>query len=107
MSIILTTILAGEEEPMQPVGVDAHGTHRFLENRIVRDLLDTHPIIDMNEIADSAHRGYYTQAEQRQFAQLIGYSVGGYGNLSYVNGESCQRADALSEALLDEDSKES
>lgn len=107
MTIELTTILAGEEEPMQPVGIDANGTHRFLENRIVRDLLNTHPAIDMNEIAGSAACGHYSQAEQRQFAQLIGYSVNGYMNLSYVNDESYFRAAERLDTLLDDDSKES
>ncbi|MNB61078.1 hypothetical protein D3C87_1090790 [compost metagenome] len=103
MSIIMTTILAGEEEPMQPVGVDKHGVHRFLENRIVRDVLECSRIsgYGLNEIAVAGYSG----AEHRQFAQLIGYSVSGYGDLSYVNEESCSRADALSDALL-EDSNE-
>lgn len=102
MTIVLTTILAGEEEPMQPVGVDPHGVHRFLENRIVRDVLECSRIsgYGLNEIAVAG----YTQTEQRQFAQLIGYSVSGYGDLSYVSEESCSRADALSEALLEDDS---
>ncbi|MNH65307.1 hypothetical protein D3C73_173140 [compost metagenome] len=103
MTIELTTILAGEEEPMQPVGVDAHGVHRFLENRIVRDLLDfAQPRgYGLNEIAC----GHYSPAEHRQVAQLIGYSVDGYGTLSYVNDESYERAHERSEALLEDDSK--
>ena len=108
MSLNFTTVLAGEEEPMQPVGVDAHGVHRFLDNRIVRELLVRSGLTGygLNEIAVDAHRGKYNDVEQRQLAQLIGYSVSGYGDLSYVDNESCMRADALSEALLDEDSKE-
>ncbi|MNM66249.1 hypothetical protein D3C81_778280 [compost metagenome] len=106
MTIIMTTILAGEEEPMQPVGVDPHGTHRFLENRIVRDLLDHGPI-DLNTIALRAHAGLYSNAEQRQLAQLIGYSVGGYSDLSYVDDDSYFRAAERSEALLEDDSNES
>lgn len=106
MTIIMTTILAGEEEPMQPVGVDPRGTHRFLENRIVRDLLDNGSL-DLNTIALRAHAGLYSNAEQRQLAQLIGYSVGGYSDLSYVNDESYFRAAERSEALLEDDSNES
>jgi hypothetical protein len=103
MTIELTTILAGEEEPMQPVGVDPQGIHRFLENRIVRDLLDiARPLgYGLNEIAGRP----YTEAERRQMAQLIGYSVDGYGTLSYVNDESYERAYERSEALLEDDSK--
>lgn len=103
MTIELTTILAGEEEPMQPVGVDPHGVHRFLENRIVRDVLECSRIagFGLNEIAV----GGYSEAEHRQVAQLIGYSVSGYGTLSYVNDESYERAHDRSEALLEDDSK--
>ncbi len=90
MSIEFTTILAGEEEPMQPVGVDPHGVHRFLENRIVRDLLERSKQRGhgLNEIAC----GNYSDAEHRQLAQLIGYSVGGYLDLSYVNNASAEEA---------------
>lgn len=104
MTIIMTTILAGEEEPMQPVGKDPNGTHRFLENRIVRDMLDkcSRTGFSLNEIA----AGNYSPAERRQVAQLIGYSVGGYMDLSYVNDESAERASEL-EAQLSLDSNES
>ena len=105
MSIDLTTILAGEEEPMQPVGLDPFGTHRFLENRIVTDLLKTSECMNMNTIAEAALDGDYSDAERRQFAQLIGYSVDGYSSLSYVNDASYERAGRLSDQLL-EDSKE-
>lgn len=103
MSIEMTTLLIGEEEPMQPVGIDPQGVHRFLENRIVRDLLDfAQPRgYGLNEIAC----GHYSEAEHRQVAQLIGYSVNGYGTLSYVNDESYERAAIRSDALL-EDSNE-
>lgn len=105
MTIEMSTLLIGEEEPMQPVGVDKHGVHRFLENRIVRDLLDfAQPRgLGLNEIAC----GNYSAAEHRQVAQLIGYSVSGYGDLSYVNAESCERADRRSDELFAEtESKE-
>ncbi|MNI44260.1 hypothetical protein D3C73_986290 [compost metagenome] len=79
---------------MQPVGVDKNGHHRFLENRIVRDMLDfaSPRGMDLNDIAVRACRGQYNQAEQRQFAQLIGYSVSGYSELSYVNDASWEEA---------------
>lgn len=105
MAIEMTTVLIGEEEPMQPVGVDKNGVHRFLDNRIVRDLLDfAQPRgFGLNEIA----MGNYSDSEHRQVAQLIGYSVSGYGDLSYVNSESCARADERSDALFEDDSTES
>lgn len=97
MSIELTTTLVGEEEPMQPVGKDPHGVHRFLENRIVQDLLERSRVtgFSLNEIAVAN----YTQAERRQLAQLIGYSVCGYLDLSYVNDDSAERASLRDAAL--------
>lgn len=102
MSIVLTTILAGEEEPMQPVGIDPFGVHRFVENRIVADLLKSSESMSMNSIAEAAQDGYYLDAERRQFAQLIGYSVNGYGTLSYVDDASYERASQLSDQLQDD-----
>ena len=55
---------------------------RFRENKIVSHLLDTYT--DMNKLA----RIDFTDEDRMQFAQLIGYSVGGYGSLSYVSDES-------------------
>lgn len=70
--------------PMQPLGKDAYGVLRFKENRIVRDLLDvaSNHGLSLNDIA----RGNYTKEDRRQLAQLIGYSLSGYSELtSYVD----------------------
>ena len=72
--------------PLQPIIAG-----RFVENRIVRDLLDNGPF-DMNSIAT----GSYTDQEQVQFAQLIGYSVSGFGSLSYVDNETYEAAELVS-----------
>lgn len=79
---------------MQPVVKDERGVLRFRENAIVRYLLDratTKGITDLNRIA---MRGF-SQEDQEQFAQLIGYSIAGYHELSYVSDESAARASAL------------
>ena len=69
------------KHPMQPLELDKHGTLRFKSNAIVRHLLDNGGI-DMNDLAviDFPH--------QEQFAQLIGYSQCGFGELSYVSDEA-------------------
>jgi hypothetical protein len=67
--------------PMQPI-IDG----RFKENKIVRYCLENNT--DMNDIA----RQDFSDDDQMQFAQLIGYSIGGYGDLSYVTDESYYRA---------------
>ncbi|MCA7900711.1 hypothetical protein LGM39_15130 [Burkholderia cepacia] len=75
------------KNPMQPIITDRIGTLRFKENAIVRYLLDNGGI-DMNKLAMLE----FTDADREQFAQLIGYSVSGYGELSYVSDESYDRA---------------
>ena len=75
------------QNPMQPLLIDERGTVRFKQNAIVRYLLDAGGI-DLNEIAVLP----FSQDDREQFAQLIGYSVSGYGDLSYVRDASYARA---------------
>lgn len=94
-----TAVLQGAEPvtkvyklPMQPLAIDAYGTLRFKENPIVRKLLDyaTEHGYGLNEIALDE----FEAEDQMQLAQLIGYSLSGYGSLSYVTDESYDRATA-------------
>jgi len=41
----------------------------------------------------------FSDEDRMQFAQLIGYSVCGYRDLSYVTGKSGKRAAKIAEAL--------
>ena len=69
---------------MQPIISDDHGVKRFKKNAIVARLLEEGGI-DLNAIA----RWDVSKEDRRQFAQLIGYSVSGYGELtSYVDDAS-------------------
>lgn len=88
---------AQDAVPMQPVVISANGCVRFKENRIVSALLDhgEKTGYSMNDIA----RGDFTGEERMQMAQLIGYSVSGYGDLSYASRESVAKADAAAESL--------
>ena len=62
----------------QPLEIDKRGVERFKENKIVRMLLDDGPF-DMNKLAVMN----FSDEDRAQFAQLIGYSVCGYEDLSY------------------------
>lgn len=74
---------------------------RFKENRIVSDVLDN-SYLDLNKIAMRD----YTDEERMQFAQLIGYSLGGYSELGYVSDDSCEIADLMHyEGLSDKDAE--
>ena len=73
---------------IQPLIKDVHGRDRFKSNAIVRYLLDNGGF-DMNDLAILD----FTQNDQEHFAQLIGYSLAGYGTLSYVTDETYDAAE--------------
>lgn len=79
-----------DDPPIQPIIVDQVGVERFRANEIVRYLLDAGPF-DLNQIATMP----FTVEDREQFAMLIGYSVGGIGELSYVRDDTIERIDAL------------
>lgn len=76
---------AETEHPRQPVIKDDHDTWRFKENSLVRYLLEqaSKHGCDMNHLAML----HFEQDDRQHFAQLIGYSIGGYSDLSYSNPE--------------------
>lgn len=78
---------------IQPTVTDINKIVRFKENKIVTYLLDSHPSVDMNAIA----RGDFTQDDRQHFAQLIGYSVSGWGGLSYVDDDTYRAVEAMME----------
>ena len=75
--------------PIQPI---ADG--RFVENRIVSAVLEA-STLDLNQIAMMD----FTDEERMQFAQLIGYSLSGFGSLSYASDEVCAVAHRMSEEV--------
>lgn len=78
--------------PIQPLELDDKGVLRFKRNKIVSRLLDEGGI-DMNKIA-----GWDVPREDReQFAQLIGYSHSGAGDLSYMSNEVLSAAQDIYE----------
>ena len=85
------------KHPMQPV-VDVKGTHRFKENAIVNHLLEfaSKHGHGLNELACLE----FSEDDRMQLAQLIGYSIEGYGTLSYVSDKSYDKAAKASDKLL-------
>jgi hypothetical protein len=74
-----------KKHPVQPLERD--GTVlRFKKNAIVEHLLDNGPF-DMNKLAVMD----FSQEDREQFAQLIGYSLGGFEELSYVSEDTLRR----------------
>lgn len=82
------------KHPMQPIELDKHGVARFKQNAIVRFLLDNGPH-DLNTLAMMN----FSREDHAQLAQLIGYSVSGFGDLSYVSKKEVQIADEIVENL--------
>lgn len=77
-------------QPMERQG----GTVYFKANAIVRFLLDAGPY-DMNKLAMMP----WADEDRIQFAQLIGYAVNGFGELSYVPHDLAIVADNLAEKI--------
>ncbi|HEY4358238.1 MAG TPA: hypothetical protein VGN16_21005 [Acidobacteriaceae bacterium] len=73
--------------PIQPLVRDKHRVLRFKKNAIVEFLLDNGSF-NMNHIA--AMR--FSVEDREQFAQLIGYSLSGFGDLDYVRNSTYKRA---------------
>ena len=83
-----------QEHPMQPIYLTKDREARFKPNAIVRFILD-HGGINLNMIGDMR----FSKDDQMQFAQLIGYSVEGYGNLDYVSNKSYNQAAIIAAVL--------
>ncbi len=79
--------MSTETTKMQPLVWD-DDVIRFKANKIVKFLLDAGPF-DMNQLAVMP----FDREDYEQFAQLIGYSVSGFGELSYASDEVVAEAD--------------
>lgn len=85
--------------PMQPIVKDELGRDRFLPNAIVAHLLAwaTERGFGMNELA----REGFEREDWVQFSQLIGYSVSGFSELSYVSSFDADAAQVVVETGAD------
>jgi hypothetical protein len=79
---------------MQPLVLDDQGVIRFKQNKIVRALLDTGKL-NMNDLAVLD----FPLEDRIQFVQLIGYSVSGAGELTYMPEDLIAKADEQAELI--------
>lgn len=79
--------------PWQPI-VKQNGVYRWKANAICKWLVDK-GLANLNELACQD----FTAADRAQFAQLIGYSISGWGDLSYVRNTDANEAQAMAEKL--------
>jgi hypothetical protein len=82
---------------MQPLIVDAHNVVRFKRNKIIDYLFCTGKL-DLNALAALD----FPAEDRMQIAQLLGYSVSGYGDLSYVTNKNLKEADEKADKLRKE-----
>lgn len=75
--------------PVQPLVEAEDGMTRFKGNKIVQFLLDAGPF-DMNQLAVQD----FSSEDREQFAQLIGYSLRGFSELSYVSDKTYTAAES-------------
>ena len=94
----MTKTTAAPPHPMQPIMLASDGVIRFKQNAIIDWLFETRKL-DLNEVAVLAAQGKFNSEDQMQIAQLLGYSVSGYGDLSYASKESVALADAIAEEM--------
>lgn len=85
---------------MRELVKDKNGVVRFKQNVII-DWLQETKRIDLNDIA--RHIGLFPIEDVEEFWQMLGYSVGGYGDLSFVREETIQEADEAMDRLLHPD----
>ena len=82
------------QHPMQPIVRDRHGVFRFKENKIVRAFYEAASnagVLDLNRVACMN----FSREDAEHFAQLIGYSVSGFGDLSYTRRKTVKTADDI------------
>lgn len=80
------------KHPIQHVIVK-DGIERFQRNEIVGYLID-HGSINLNHINALSH---FDREDREQFAQLIGYSVSGAGDLTYFSGDTLDAAHEMAQ----------
>jgi hypothetical protein len=79
--------------PIQPLIVAPDGFTRFKSNKVVVALLDRAKQGIRTDLNDLACLGLPND-DFEQFAQLIGYSLSGWGSLSYVSDRAYAAANA-------------
>jgi len=86
--------MSNTKHPMQPVEIAKDGVIRFKQNKLVRFLVDQYGLNQLHMRCSEA-----TEEDWNQLAQLIGYSVSGFGDLSYADPEIVAKADEIADRL--------
>jgi len=88
------------KHPMQPVALDDNGTPRFVQNKIVRFLLDAYEP-GLNDINFRTFgKDEFDADDYEQLMMLIGYSTSGFGDIDTMSGGAVRKADRAAAKLL-------
>jgi hypothetical protein len=79
--------MVNPQHPMQPVYRDENDVVKFKPNKIIEYLFDI-GALDLNRIAAME----FPAEDRMQLSQILGYSVSGYSDLSYVTNKSANKA---------------
>ena len=93
-----------QKHPRQPIGWDDHGVIRFKKNAIVDWMLEMGRRgmkFDLNDIVMLCHNKQFDFSDLVQLDQLVGYSVSGFGDLSYVPEEEVAACDEIAMKLAE------
>lgn len=96
--------LSEMRQPRQPIGFGEDGVVRFKENQLVQLLLEESRRrgFGLNEIAKAVLTEKVSIGDAIQFWQLLGYSVSGYGDLSFIPRAEIDQCDAIADAVFEE-----
>ncbi len=91
--------------PMQPIYLASDSVIRFRHNPLVTCIqrFAASKGFGLDEL--KKHLPSATDDDWQQLAQLLGYSVSGFGDLSYANPDTVQKADAIAVELIREGKK--
>lgn len=91
------------KNPIQPLAKDEQGVLRSKANALVNALLEHGQAtgLGLNELA-CKYPGAEHADDRQQLAQLIGYSLSGYGELGYVSDDAYGAAAAMADEGLSE-----
>lgn len=89
-----------KRHPLQPIVWDGEGTVRFQENPIIRFLQEfaASKGMGLNEL-HMLRNSNWSKRDWSQFMQLLGYSVSGFGDLSFIPETDVHKADIRAENL--------
>lgn len=92
------------KHPRQPIGYAEDNIIRFKPNGIIRWMLEQGgqgKKFNLNDIAMQS----FSVEDRVQFWQMLGYSVSGFGDLSFVPEEEVTACDAEAAAIYEENKK--